>query len=426
MARIEAFRAFRPRPDVAADVASPPYDVLNSAEARTMAADNPISFLHVNKPEIDLPEGINPYDETVYTKGAENLKTLVDEGIMIRENAPALYIYRQIMGDHSQVGVVAGASVDEYESGLIKKHEHTRKKKEDDRTRHVDALDANTGPVFLTYRADQEIDGLVAELMKSDPAYDFIAPDGISHTLWVVEKSEDVGKLLGAFEEIPELYVADGHHRSAAGSRIRDLRRADNPEHTGEEAYNYFLSVIFPDNQMLIMDYNRILRDLNGLSSEAFLEKVSEKFEIVENVDEGRPASSREYGMYLDGSWYRIKAREGSFDADDPVRRLDVAILQDHLLAPVLGIGDPRSDERIDFVGGIRGLDALEKAVDSGEWAVAFALHPTSIDDLFAVADAGMVMPPKSTWFEPKLRSGLIVRPLSENWGKELTPKEEK
>ena len=413
MAKIEPFRALRPRPEVAAQVASPPYDVLNSAEAREMASLNPISFLHVNKPEIDLPEGTDPYDPAVYAKGAENLKALVDDGFLIQEERPALYLYRQIMGDHSQIGLVAGTSVDEYEAGLIKKHEFTRRKKEDDRTRHVDALDANTGPVFLTYRARAEIDRLVDRLTAGEADYDFTAPDGIRHTLWVVSNDSDVQALISAFNGVPELYVADGHHRSAAGTRIRALRRDANPNHTGEEPYNFFLSVIFPDNQMLIMDYNRVVRDLNGLDQEQFLAAVEEKF-TVEECEMSRPIEPKSWSVYLGGRWYRLAAKEGSYPAEDPVRRLDVAILQENLLAPILAIGDPRADERIDFVGGIRGMEELIRLVDSGDFAVAFALFPTSIDDLFAVADAGEVMPPKSTWFEPKLRSGLIVRPLSE------------
>ncbi|MEN8164060.1 MAG: DUF1015 family protein [Acidobacteriota bacterium] len=413
MAKIEAFRALRPRVDVAAEVASPPYDVMNSAEARVMAEGNPISFLHVNKPEIDLPEDIDPYDAAVYAKGAENLKRLVDDGVLIREGRPALYLYRQIMGEHSQIGLVAGASVDEYENDLIKKHEFTRPKKEDDRTRHVDALDANTGPVFLTYRARPEIDRLVEQLTSGEADYDFTAPDGIRHTLWVVSNDGDVGALVSAFMAVPELYVADGHHRSAAGTRIRTLRRDANPNHTGDESYNYFLSVIFPDDQMLIMDYNRVVRDLNGLDEAQFLAEIGQAFD-VESCEMGRPQRQKCYSMYLGGRWYRLTAKEGSYPAEDPVRRLDVAILQENLLAPVLAIGDPRADERIDFVGGIRGMEELVRLVDGGDFAVAFALHPTSIDDLFAVADAGEVMPPKSTWFEPKLRSGLITRPLSE------------
>jgi len=315
------------------------------------------------------------------------------------------------MGDHVQTGLVAGASVDEYEADLIKKHEHTRRVKEDDRTRHVDALNANTGPVFLTYRARPEIDALIARLSEGDPVYDFTAPDGIQHILWVVDDPGNRNVLTAAFRKVPELYVADGHHRSAAGARIRSLRRDANPTHTGEEPYNFFLSVIFPDEEMMIMDYNRVVRDLNGLDTATFLNRAGERFEIAP-VEEGAPASAKSFGMYLDGRWYRLEAKTGSYPSVDPVKSLDVAILQDNLLAPILGIGDPRSDERIDFVGGIRGLAELERKVGSGDWTVAFALYPTSIEQLFAVADSGLVMPPKSTWFEPKLRSGLIVRPL--------------
>ena len=413
MAKLNPFRAWRPRPDVCAEVASPPYDVLSSAEAREMAAENPLSFLHVVKPEIDLDPGTDVYAPEVYATGAANLGRLVDDGALIREERPALYLYRQRMGDHVQTGLVAGASVDEYEADLIKKHEHTRPVKEDDRTRHIDTLNANTGPVFLTYKARPEINALVEQITAADPTYDFVAPDGIQHVLWVVDGDRDRDALVEAFAEVPELYVADGHHRSAAGTRIRALRRDANPNHTGDEPYNYFLSVIFPDNQMMILDYNRVVRDLNGLDPDVFLASLGERFEF-EPTGDGRPARRRCFGMYLGGKWYRLTARDGSFPADDPVASLDVAILQDNLLAPVLAVGDPRSDERIDFVGGIRGLTELERKVDAGEWAVAFALHPTSIEQLFDVADAGLVMPPKSTWFEPKLRSGLIVRPLSD------------
>jgi uncharacterized protein (DUF1015 family) len=413
MAKLKPFKAWRPRPDVCAQVASPPYDVLSSAEAREMAADNPLSFLHVVKPEIDLDPDTDVYAPEVYATGAANLRRLIDDGALIQDDVPALYLYRQRMGRHVQTGLVAGASVDEYEADLIKKHEHTRPVKEDDRTRHIDALDANTGPVFLTYKARNEIDQLVEHLTDVEPSYDFIAPDGIQHVLWVIDDAKDRDALIDAFADVPELYVADGHHRSAAGTRIRALRRDSNPDHTGDEAYNFFLSVIFPDDQMMILDYNRVVRDLNSHDPAAFLDRVAEQFEVVP-TDDGRPERRRCFGMYVGGQWYRLTAREGSFPVDDPVASLDVAILQNNLLAPVLGIGDPRSDERIDFVGGIRGLGELEKKVESGEWAVAFALHPTSIDQLFAVADAGLVMPPKSTWFEPKLRSGLIVRPLSD------------
>jgi uncharacterized protein (DUF1015 family) len=413
MARIEPFRAWRPRPDTAEQIASPPYDVLSSDEARVMAADNPLSFLHVVKPEIDLDPGIDLYSDEVYAKGAENLGRLKSDGALIREERPALYLYRQRMGDHVQTGLVTGASIDEYESDLIKKHEFTRPKKEDDRTRHVEALNANTGPVFLTYRAQPEIDALVERLTGSDPTYDFTAPDGIQHVLWVVDEPAEVEALVAAFAEVPELYVADGHHRSAAATRVRAIRRQANPNHTGGEPYNFFLSVIFPHDQMLIMDYNRVVKETTGMDRGTFLERVKESFDISPTWAV-KPGDPRTFGMYLAGQWYRLVAKDGSFPGDDPVESLDVAILQNNLLAPVLGIGDPRSDENIDFVGGIRGLEELEKRVDSGEWTVAFALHPTAIEQLFAVADAGTVMPPKSTWFEPKLRSGLIVRPLDD------------
>jgi uncharacterized protein (DUF1015 family) len=387
--------------------------VLSSAEAREMAADNPLSFLHVVKPEIDLEPDTDIYSDAVYAKGAENLQRLIDGGILRREEEPALYLYRQKMGDHVQTGLVAGASVDEYEADLIKKHEHTRPVKEDDRTRHVDALNANTGPVFLTYRARAEIDELVERLTAAQPTYDFVASDGIQHVLWVVDRADERDALVDAFDRVPELYVADGHHRSAAGTRIRALRRDANPEHTGNEPYNFFLSVIFPDDQMMILAYNRVVKDLFGLDTAEFLDTIRKNFEVT-RVADGRPDETGVFGMYLDGVWYRLAAKPEGIPAEDPVNSLDVAVLQNNLLAPVLGIGDPRSDERIDFVGGIRGLTELERRVDSGDWAVAFALHPTSIDQLFAVADAGLVMPPKSTWFEPKLRSGLIVRPLDD------------
>ena len=412
MARIQPFRAWRPAPGAAAAIASPPYDVLSSDEARTMAAGNPDSFLHVGKPEIDLLPSTDVYSDEVYAKGAENFRALVARGRLIRDEAPCLYLYRQRMGDHTQTGVVAGASVVEYESDVIKKHEHTRRKKEDDRTRHVDTLNAHTGPVFLTYRARPEIDDLVRRLTSVAPTYDFVAADGIQHTLWVVGRPVDRDALAAAFQPVPVLYVADGHHRSAAGVRVCRERREANKKHTGEEPYNFFLSVIFPDNQMKVMDYNRVVRDLHGLDQAAFMKRVEERFEVTP-VDGGRPQRARCFGMFLGGHWYRLTAKPEHVP-DDPVRGLDVAILQENLLAPVLGIGDPRSDERIDFVGGIRGLEELERLVGSGRFAVAFALHPTSIEQLFAVADAGQVMPPKSTWFEPKLRDGLVSFPLED------------
>ena len=410
MAKLQKFRAYRPKPGLEEKIASPPYDVMNSAEAREMAEGNPYSFLHVIKPEIDLPSDIDLYDPRVYAKARENFENFIKQGYFIREKSPALYLYRQIMGQHSQIGLVAGVSVKEYEQDLIKKHEFTRKDKEDDRTRHVDTVNANAGPVFLTYRTLHAIDEIVSEISSRKPSYDFTAPDGIQHSVWVISDEKDLDQIITLFSKIPEMYVADGHHRSASAARIGTQRKALDPEPTGEKVYDYFLAVMFPHNQLAIMDYNRIVKDLNGLTEDAFLEKVSEKFTIEECKDR-KPSRANTFGMYLGGKWFRLTAKAGTFPENDPVLSLDVSILQNNLLAPILGIGDPRTDKRIDFIGGIRGMEELERRVNNGE-AAAFALFPTSIEQLMAIADAGKVMPPKSTWFEPKLRSGLIVRSL--------------
>ncbi|NOX90608.1 MAG: DUF1015 domain-containing protein [Calditrichaeota bacterium] len=413
MATVKPFRGLRPKAELAAKVASPPYDVLNTEEAREMAKDNPYSFLHINKPEIDLPPGTDLYDDSVYAKGKENLDRFIKEGVLIQDEKPCFYVYRQIMGNHQQIGLVAGASVEEYEKNLIKKHELTRADKEEDRVKHVNTLNAQTGPVFLTYKASEEIDALINQIVSRDPVYDFTADDGIQHTFWVVDNDEEIKRLQEHFAGLDCLYVADGHHRSAAATRVKQMRQKQNPNHTGEEEYNYFLTVIFPHNQMYIMDYNRVVKDLNGLSKEEFLQKVSEKFEaekVGANIE--KPGQKHEFVMYLDGDWYRLKAKPGSFNQNDPVEQLDVSILMNNLLSPILGIGDPRKDKRIDFVGGIRGLEELKRRVDSGEMKVAFGLYPTSIEDLMAIADAGKIMPPKSTWFEPKLRSGLVIHLL--------------
>ncbi len=412
MAIVRPFRGLRPKKELADKVAAPPYDVLNSEEAREMAKDNPYSFLHINKPEIDLDPSIDPHDERVYQKGAENLRKLIEQGVVVQDNQPNFYVYKQIMGDHEQVGLVACASVEEYEKDLIKKHELTRPDKEDDRVKHIDHQNAQVGPVFLTYLARQEIDKMVAGIMAGEPEYD-LTSDGVRHILWVVDDRSAIARLEEAFKEVPVLYVADGHHRSAAAMRIKQMRQQANPRHTGQEEYNFFLTVIFPHNQMQILDYNRVVKDLNGQSKEEFLQNVSQKF-VVEKVGASayKPRQAHRFGMYLDSQWYALTAREDSFDPNDPVDRLDVSILQNNLLAALLGIENPRKDKRIDFVGGIRGLGELEKRVNSGEWAVAFALYPTSIEDLMAIADAGKIMPPKSTWFEPKLKSGLVVHLL--------------
>jgi uncharacterized protein (DUF1015 family) len=406
---LKPFRGYRPRPDLAERIASHPYDVINSEEARALAAGNPYSFLHVGKPEIDLDPSVPLYDDRVYAKGVENLRRFIAEGTLLKEPQPCFYVYQQKMGAHVQAGLVGLCAVSEYESGLIKRHEFTRKDKEDDRTRHVSEQNANAEPVFLTYRALPAIDEIVDRARSCDPVYDIVTDDGFGHTVWVVADEEDVADLERLFsEKVPALYVADGHHRTAAAVRTGQALREKAASRTGEEPFEYFMAVVFPHDQLKILDYNRVVKDLNGLSPEAFLAKVSESF-TVEKGTGPKPERPTTFGMYLGGTWHRLTAKPGTFPAGDPVKGLDVSILQDNLLAPVLGIADPRTDKRIDFVGGIRGTNELEKRVAEG-WAVAFSLYPTSLPQLMAVADAGQVMPPKSTWFEPKLRSGLIVR----------------
>jgi uncharacterized protein (DUF1015 family) len=412
MSRIEPFRAYRPRPDHAERIASPPYDVVSSEEARAMAAGNPLSFLHVGKPEIDLDPSVPLYDDRVYAKGVENLRRLIDSGELVRDPSPCLYLYQQRMGDHVQVGVVGACSVEEYEQDLIKKHEITRKDKEDDRTRHVTECNANAEPVFLTYRASREIDAVVDGIRRRPPVYDFVSDDAIGHTVWVVDDPAEIGSLVRLFAEVPCLYVADGHHRTASAVRHGQKMRASDPGRSPAAPYEWFMAVVFPHDQVQILDYNRVVKDLNGLSTDAFLARVAERFDI-RPADDPKPPKPRTFGMFLEGKWHRLEARAGTYPASDPVRGLDASILQENLLSPVLGIADLRTDKRIDFVGGIRGMGELEKRCQAG-WAVAFALHPTSLDQLMAVADAGAVMPPKSTWFEPKLRSGLLVRILDE------------
>lgn len=407
MSLIRPFAGLRPVAGRAADVAAPPYDVLNSAEARERARGREWSFLHISKPEIDLPEGTDPYAAEVYAKGAENLQRMIREGILQQDAQACYYVYRLIMGAHEQVGLVAVASVPDYDSNRIRKHEFTRPDKEDDRVRNIDTLNAQTGPVFLTYKHIAEVDRIIAEVMRSTPEADITADDGVKHTLWVMDNTASIARITALFDAMNCLYIADGHHRSAAASRVCAARKAANPGHTGEEPYNYFLSVIFPDNQMQILDYNRVVTDLNGLQPAEFLAKVAEGFAVELHDGPVKPTSNGEFGMYLAGQWYQLKIHAGLI-SDDPVASLDVSLLADHLIEPILGIGDPRRDKRIDFVGGIRGLAELEKRVNSGEMAVAFALYPTRIEQLMQVADAGEVMPPKSTWFEPKLADGLV------------------
>ena len=414
MAIVRPFRAIRPQPDVAASVAALPYDVMNSDEARQMVKGNPYSFLHVDKAEIDMDPAIDLYDTRVYEKARDNLNQMIEKDVFLQDAKPCLYVYKQVMNGRAQIGIVACASIDEYRQNIIKKHELTRADKEQDRVNHVDYCDANTGPIFLTYRADGEINTLVEAAMTKPPVYDFVSEDGVGHTVWVIDEEAIIAKLAERFSGIPYLYIADGHHRSASAVRVGMKRREEKPDFDGTEEFNFFLSVLFPDEQLYIMDYNRLVKDLNGYSEAEYLQKVAESFTVTPYEKEGvlKPENKHTFGMYLNGKWYLLAAKDGSFDPGDPVGQLDVSILQNNLLHPILNIGDPRTDKRIDFVGGIRGLQNLADRVDSGEMAVAFSMYPTTMQDLMDIADAGAIMPPKSTWFEPKLRSGLFIHKL--------------
>lgn len=403
---VKSFAALRPVPEKAVALASVPYDVVDTAEARVLAAGNPDSFLHVSRPEIDLPNTVDVHDDQVYAQGLKSFLSFQARGTLLREQGEYFYVYRQIMGSHEQTGVVACCHVEDYANDIIRKHEKTRKDKEDDRTRHCLELNANSGPVFLTYRDTAVLDVLVAEVKKSVPLYDFTAVDDIRHTVWRVDGDE--GAWVKAFKQVPLAYVADGHHRAAAAFRTGKQRREANPSHTGNEEYNWFLAVLFPETQLRILPYNRCVVDLNGLDAQLFLAKVKAIFKTEESTSPN-PAGPREVQMYLDGKWYRLSWDEFQ---SDPVGRLDVSVLQDRLLAPVLGIDDPRTNTRISFVGGIRGTGELIKRVDSGRDAVAFSMYPVTVAQMMDIADAGQIMPPKSTWFEPKLRSGLLVHTL--------------
>jgi len=416
LAIIKPFKALRPKPELVTKVASPPYDVLNREEALQMAKDNPDSFLHIGKSEIDLEANIDSYDKRVYQKARENLDKMVEEKIYIQDKKNKIYIYRQIMNGRSQTGLVVCTSIDDYLNGVIKKHENTRKDKEQDRINHVNTTDANTGPIFLAYRADKNVRKLINNWIEKEKAvYDFISEDGITHTCWVIDDETVIDQLIKAFTNIDYLYIADGHHRAASGVKVGLNRREQFKDFTGKEEFNYFLSVLFPDNELYIMDYNRVVEDLWSNSEAEFMEKISEKFKVetCEEKNPYKPQIKHTFGMYLDNRWYKLTAKAETFNEEDVVGRLDVSILQYNLLSPILGIENPRTDKRIEFVGGIRGLEELEKRVDSGA-KVAFSLFPTSIEDLMAVADVKKVMPPKSTWFEPKLRSGIFIHKLSE------------
>lgn len=406
MSLFRPFKAVRPTPDTASQVVAPPYDVLNTTEARQKASKKPFSFLHISKAEIDLPEGTDPYDASVYEKAKENYQDLLNKGILIQEDKPCYYIYRAEMDGHVQTGFAVQASVDAYNSGRIRRHELTRVDKEDDRVRQIQALDAQTGPALLAFEFIPVVDEIIKKTVETQYLYSVVGDNNVRHTIWKIDNDKDIETLTKAFDQLKIVYIADGHHRSAAASRLQKIRQQSNENHTGEENYNYFLAVAFPMNEMKIYDYNRVVTDLNGLTINEFLEKLSTHFDIKE-IAQFAPDQKSTFSMYLDHRWFKLVLKT-KLTTTDPTKTLDVSILSDLVLTPILNIGDPRTDKRIDFVGGVRGLSELRKRVDSGEMAVAFALYPTQMSELTAVADHNQIMPPKSTWFEPKLADGLV------------------
>ena len=410
MATIRRFRALRPSKEKAADISAVPYDVVTTEEARQLAADNPLSFLHVSRPEIDLPDGVSPYSDVAYTTAAENFQKLKREAPLTLESTPSLYVYRLQTGMHVQVGVAACCSIDEYDNDIIRKHERTRKEKEDDRTRHILAIGAQTGPVFLTYRARPQINRLISDTVRSEALFDFVAPDVVQHTVWRVS-DEIASALVEEFRPVPLLYIADGHHRAASASRARTDVLSRNPGLGADDENNFFLTVLFPADQLQILPYNRVVTELNGLSPDEFKSALSKQFEVAETSSHS-PSRKGEICMYLEGRWYSLHLPPGTTAPMDPVAALDVSLLQERVLEPVLGIRDLRTDKRIDFVGGIRGTRTLEQLVNSQQAAVAFSMFPVNVDELMAISDANQVMPPKSTWFEPKLRDGLLSHAL--------------
>ena len=411
MAAVKPFLCIRPNREAADKVAALPYDVYNRKEACAAVAGNPLSFLNIDRPETQFPDDVDTYDGRVYDKARELLDRRIADGTFVEDGQECYYIYRLTMDGRAQTGIVACCSIDDYVDGVIKKHENTREDKEIDRIRHVDTTNAHTGPIFLAYRADRAVNRVVDEVTAGEPLYDFVSEDGIGHTVWKVEDPQQNGRIEAAFAAIPATYIADGHHRAASAVKVGLKRREENPGYTGEEPFNYFLSVLFPDEELMILPYNRVVKDLNGMDCQEFLKAAAERFRIEElGVEAFSPKEKGTFGMYLEETWYCLKARP-EYMSNDPVDGLDVSILQDHLLKPVLGIGDPRTDKRVDFIGGIRGLKELERRCQE-DMKVAFSMYPTSISELLAVADAGLLMPPKSTWFEPKLRSGLFIHRL--------------
>lgn len=412
MPLIRPFAGLRPQNTYTESVIAPPYDVLNTQEAIARAEGKPWSFLHISRPEIDLPPDTDPYSPQVYAKGVENLQKMLDAGVLAQDSTENYYLYQLIMGDHVQTGLVAAASVEAYDNGQIRRHEFTRPDKEDDRVRQIDALNAQTGPVLLAYKQHTDLQALIDVLIQAKPDADVVADDQIRHRLWVVSDKSNINKISSIINKMERLYIADGHHRSAAASRVAKQRREQNPQHSGEESYNYFLTVMFPDVQMKILPYNRVVKDLNGLDEKTFLTLVERVFFLNARRTAFEIEHPTDMGMYCLGKWYYLMTPAGIIPKDDPVKSLDVSILSDQILTPILGITDLRRDKRIDFVGGIRGTNELEKRVDSGEMAVAFAMFPTSLEQLMKVADADQIMPPKSTWFEPKLADGLVSHVL--------------
>lgn len=411
MAIIKSFKALRPVQNLASKIAALPYDVMNSEEAREMVKDNEYSFLHVDRAEVNLSKEINIYDKVVYEKARYVLDEMIDNGLYIEENKPCMYIYKQTMNGKSQTGLVICASIDDYINNKIKKHEHTRKDKELDRINHVDYCDANTGPIFLTYRNQAEISMIMNKWMQNNPLYDFISEDGNGHTVWIIDGDNDIEKLTTLFEGIDSLYIADGHHRAKSAVEVGLKRRRENPNYTGEEEFNYFLAIVYPDNQLEVLDYNRTVKDLNGLSDDEYLSVIQKDFKVKVSQSPVKPTKKHTFGMYMNNTWYELEAKEGTFNEEDPMDRLDVSILQNNLLSPILGIYDPTKSDRIEFIGGIRGIKELEKRADN-DMKVSFSMFATTTDDIMSIADSGMIMPPKSTWFEPKPRSGLFIHKL--------------
>lgn len=414
MARIKAFKGIRPRIEKVKEVASRPYDVLNTEEAIRESENAPYSFLHVVKPEINFPLNHNPYAKEIYERGLSNFENMMQNGVMVQDEEDALYLYELTMNQHVQTGIVACASIDDYFNGIIKKHELTRPDKEEDRKNHVRIGRMHAEPVFFAYKKVDALDKVVDEVKKRQaPVFDFVAADGIRNKLWKISDVGTVEKIISLFDQIPSTYVADGHHRTAAAALVGKEMAKANPNHTGTESYNYFLAVHFPDDQLQIIDYNRVVKDLNGLKVDTFLEQLQASFDIVKcGKDKAKPSQPHEFGMYLDGHWYKLKAKEHTYNDADTINCLDVTVLSNEILGPILGIQDLRTDKRIDFVGGIRGLQELEQRVDSGDMKVAFALFPVSMQQLMNISDNGLIMPPKTTWFEPKLRSGLVVHTI--------------